>query len=116
MLTGIGLTVVDLSCPVAITLGPIPPERATVRALWPYSMSSAVVRGLVPNLTVFLADPVLFVPLSAVLLVPGRSRPVVRMATAFAVRLTKLGITVRGQIQLLSSKGASVGDTVMILG
>ena len=70
---------------------------------------------LVPNLTVFLMAAVLFVPLSAVPLVPGRSRPVVRMAPAFAVGLTRLGITVRGQIPLLSGKGASVGDTVMTL-
>ena len=72
---------------------------------------------LVPNLTVFLMAPVLFVPLSAVPLVPGRSRPVVRMAPAFAVGLTKLSITIiRGQIPLLSGKGASVVDSVMILG
>ena len=70
---------------------------------------------LVPNLTVLLMAAVLFVPLSAVPLVSGRSRPVVRMAPAFPVGLTKLGITVRGQIPLLSDKGASVGDTVMIL-
>ena len=109
MLTGVGLTVVDRSCQCCP-----PPGRATVRALWPLSMSCAAVKGLVPNLTVFKMAPALFVPLSAVPLVPGRSRSVFRIAPAFPVRLTKLGITVRGQIPLLAFKDSSVGDTVMV--
>ena len=74
-----------------------------------------VCRPLGVQPTVFLMAAVLFVPVSAAPLVPGRSRPVVRMAPAFPVGLTRLGITVRGQIPLLSGKGASVGDMVVIL-
>ena len=93
------LVVVDLCCPVAITPVLSPLGRAAVRGLCPSSVSSVVVWVSVPDLTVFPMAYVMFALLSAVPLVPGRSKPIVTRIAPEGQ--TMLGITVPGQIPSL---------------